>query len=188
MPDKYSKIEPKISKITIIVIIGIILLVAGIMISFKPTNSELVFSSYSGLASDEFTEDHPFHKVTFEGSFLNKGLETIIKNNEIVVVFISFPDCPACQSHIGAIQKYFDSEGINEYVSTIHYLNPIDDKEGFDLFDEAYIEVIDTTPQILVFKNGEIVQTFIFQSADVSTIINRSVRDFFRDAKEVLSK
>ncbi len=182
MPDKYSKVEPKIHPITIAVIIGVLILVVGIVFSFQPSDRQVIYDAYVLGANDDFSEEHPFQKVTFEGSLFNKGLDERLEQEGIVVVFVSFPECPSCLAHIGAIQKYFFSEGFDEHVDSIYYLNPTEDNEGFEMFAEAYSEVGTTTPQLLVFQDGVVIATFTPQSSDVATVINRSLRDFFQEA------
>ncbi len=182
MADKYIKVEPKIHPITLIAIISFFVIVVGAIFIFKPHDDTVIYASYEATATADFTEDHPFVTVSYDGSLFKRGLEKIISKEEIVIVYIGSSDCPSCQAHIGAYQKYFISEGFDAYANEIYYLNTIEDLEGVNSLIEAYPEVTATTPQLLVFKDGVIVAVFEPVSSDDPTVINRSVRDFYSDA------
>jgi len=182
MADKYTKIEPKIHPITLFAIIGFLVVVVGLIFIFKPQDDTVIFAAYEATATSDFTEDHPFVTVSYDGSLFKKGLAKIIQQEEIVLVYVGFSQCPSCQVHIGPFQKYFTAEGFDEYVSKIYYLNTSEDFDGVTAFIADYPEVTDSTPQLLVFKNGVVVATFTPVSTEDTTLINRSVRDFYREA------
>ncbi|MBU1141916.1 MAG: hypothetical protein KKG64_05260, partial [Firmicutes bacterium] len=125
---------------------------------------------------------HPFYSITYNGSLFKRGLDTIIEKNEIVALYIGFPECPSCNAHIGAFQKYFINEGFDQYVSQIYYINANTDQDGMQDLLDLYIDIATTTPQLVIFKDGVIIATFEPASADDPILINRSVRDFYRDA------
>ena len=84
-------------------------------------------------------------------------MKTLNRKEEIVIVYIGSAECPSCQVHIGAFQKYFASEGFDDYVSQIYYLNSNNDLEGVTTMSELYPEVVASTPQLVVFKDGAVV-------------------------------
>ncbi|PKK96882.1 MAG: hypothetical protein CVV58_04090 [Tenericutes bacterium HGW-Tenericutes-3] len=188
MANKYAKIEPKIHPLTIAAIVGFLVVVIGLIFIFKPHDDTIIYASYEATATSDFTEDHPFVTVSYEGTLFKRGLEKIIAKEEIVLVYIGFSECPSCQAHIGAFQKYYLSEGFDDYVSKIYYLNTSEDLDGVTALTEMYDEVLTSTPQLIVFMNGEIIDVFTPVSSDDTAAINRSVRDFYRDAIAVINE
>jgi len=93
---------------------------------------------------------------------------------------VGFSACDACQIHIGAIQQWFYSENMTDYVDQIYYLNLVVDANGFDAFRIELPEILETVPQILTFHNGELVEIFTPVSTENLQQINTSVRDYFR--------
>lgn len=181
MADKYTKVEPKISPITIISIIAFFVISISLIFILQPSNEALIYAAYEKTATSDFTEDHPYYQVTYDGSLFKKGLDTIIEKDEIVALYIGSPDCPSCQQHIGAFQKYYESENFSDYVSKIYYLNPIEDSQGMTELTSQFEEVLTVTPQFIIFQNGEVLATFEPESAEDTILINRSVRDFYED-------
>jgi hypothetical protein len=182
MADKYNKLDPKVHPLTYVSIIGFFVLIFGIIFALQPTNKELIYLAYEPTATSDFTEDHPFYQVNYESTLFKVGLEKLITKNEIVIVYIGYSGCASCQKHIGAFEKYFYSENFDEVVSTIYYLNVLEDGEGFVKMQQEYTTVTTSTPQLLVFKNGEIIANFTVVSTEDTQLLNRSVRDFYRDA------
>ncbi len=188
MADKYNKVAPKVHPLTYVSIIGFLVIVFGIIFALRPTNEELIYLSYEATATDDFTEDHPFYQVQYEGTLFKVGLEKIIEKNEIVIVYVGYSGCESCQKHIGAFQKYFYSQNFDDLVSTIYYLNTLEDTEGLTLFQTDFPEVLASTPQLLVFQNGVIVYSFTPISVDDTQAINRSVRDFYDEAIALINE
>lgn len=182
MADKYTKVEPKIHPLTLFTIIGFLVVVIGLIFIFKPQDDTVIYAAYQATATSDFTEEHPFVTVSYDGNLFKKGLDKIIAKEEVVIVYIGSAECPSCQAHIGAFQKYFTSEGFDDYVSQIYYLNANNDLEGVTTMSELYPEILVETPQLVVFKDGEVVATFSPVSGDDAILINRSVRDFYREA------
>ena len=177
--DKYSKVEPKIHPITIASIIGFFVVVFGLILIFQPTNQEKIHEAYA-LYNVEITEDHPFYQVNYRGGLFKKGLNKIISQEEVVVVYVGFAACPACQTHVKGFESYYHSEGLDEHVSRIYYIDPTQNQGDFENFQEAFPEILNTTPQILVFMGGEIVESYSPGESTEQTEINRSIRDFYR--------
>lgn len=189
MANKYSKLEPKVHPLTIVAIVAFFVVIVAFIFALQPTNSQRIYNAYQANANSYFTKDHPFVQTNYENGFLglNRGLEKRIEKEEIIFVMISQPACTSCQAHIGTFQRYFESENMDEYVSRIYYLNASSDSKGLTKFAEAYEEVELSTPQFLVFKNGEIISKFTPVSGSDTQLINRSVRDFFRAVKTELN-
>ncbi len=177
--DKYSKIEPKIHPITIASIVGFFVLVFGLILIFQPSNQEKIYDAYS-LYGVEITEDHPFYQTTYRGGLFKKGLEKIIDREDVVVVYVGFPTCPACQTHVKAFESYYQSEGLDEHVSRIYYLDPTQNQGDFENFQEAFPSILSSTPQVLIFIDGELVNIYQPGQSTQQTDINRSIRDFYR--------
>ncbi|MBU1093071.1 MAG: hypothetical protein KKH01_01270 [Firmicutes bacterium] len=187
MSDKYTKVEPKIHPITIIAIVSFFVVVLAIIFIFKPSDQTVIYKAYEPYATSDFTEDHPFVTVAYDSKLFNKGLDKILSEDEIVILYIGYPTCPSCQAHIGAFEKYFYSEGFDAYANQIYYMDPNDDLDSVNLVIENYPDVEATTPQLLVFQNGELISIFTPLSSEDATAINRSVRDFYLDAIDLIN-
>ncbi len=186
MADKYTKVAPKVHPITISAIVGFFVLVIALIIVLQPSNQQSIYNSYELYASNDFTEEHPFYEVNYKSSLFNKGLDKLIQDEELVLVYIGFPTCESCQAHIGAFQKYYESLNMSEYVSKVYYYNPMTNQQQFENFREAYTDVKEVTPQLIMFKDGEIIKSFEVQSSEDTQLINRSVRRFYEDVIELL--
>ncbi|MCR3905664.1 MAG: hypothetical protein NUK62_01355 [Tenericutes bacterium] len=187
--DKYSKVQPKVPPLTLGIIIGSLVLIFALIIIFRPDNQTTIYRSYNIFVTDErFTEDHPFYQVDYKSSLFSKGLDKIITQDEVVIVYVGYTGCESCLVHIAPFQAYYESEGMDEYVDQIYYLDPSKDSKGFEAFRLAFEEVGDATPQLIVFLNGEIIETFDPQSTEDMQLVNRSVRDFYRAAKVKLDQ
>ena len=182
MADKYNKVAPKVHPLTYVSIIGFLVIVFGIIFALRPSNEELIYLAYEATATSDFTEDHPFYQVQYDSSLFKVGLDKIIDKNEIVLVYVGYSACQSCQAHIGAFQKYFYSQNFDDVVSTIYYFNVQEDQEGFNEFRVDFPEVLTSTPQLLVFQNGVIIQSFTPVSTEDTQALNRSVRDFYDEA------
>ena len=177
--DKYSKVEPKIHPITIISIVGFFVVIFGLLLIFQPSNKEKIQDAYA-LYNVELADDHPFYQVDYSGGLFKKGLKKIIGSDDVVIVYVGFAQCPACQTHIKGFASYFASEGADEYASTIYYIDPTQNQGDFIKFQEAFPQITNSTPQLLVFVDGELVRQFTPGQSTVQTEINRNIRDFYR--------
>ncbi len=190
--DKYSKVKPKIHPYTIAGIVGFFVIIFGLILLFQPSEQTLIYRSYSTVMvearTEGLTEDNPFKKVnSYKGSLFNKGLEKIIASEEIVILYIGTPSCSSCVAHIGAFQAYFESRGMNEFVNHIYYYNPNEDLDGFTRLQEEYADITNVTPQLVAFRNGEIIEKWQVLSSTNITEMNRSVRDFYVALKAKLT-
>ncbi|BCR36212.1 thioredoxin family protein [Mariniplasma anaerobium] len=188
MADKYTKVKPKVHPITITAIVGFFVLIVALIIILQPTNRESIYNAYSPYSTNDLTEDHPFYEVNYKSTLFKKGLKSIIEDEALVFVYIGSPDCTSCQAHIGAFQKYYESLEMDQYVDTIYYLNPSEDLDQFEDFVLDYEGVKETTPQLIVFQDGEILYQFEVVSAEDSQLLNRSVRDFYEDVIDLLAE
>jgi len=187
MSDKYTKVEPKIHPITLIAIASFFVVVLAIIFIFKPSDQKVIYTAYEPYATSDFTEDHPFVTVAYDSKLFSKGFDKILEEDEVVALYIGYPTCPSCQAHIGAFEKYYHSEGFDEYVSQIYYMDPNDDLDSVNAVLENFTDVEATTPQLLIFHNGELISIFVPLSSEDATAINRSVRDFYLDAIDLIN-
>lgn len=187
MPDKYTKVEPKIHPITLIAIISFFLIIVTLIFVFKPKDDTVIYSSYEPYATADFTEDHPFVSALYSSTLFKRGLDKIIDKDEIVALYVGFPGCPSCQKHIGAYQKYYYSTGFDEYVSKIYYLNASEHSDDANALIADFPDIEATTPQLLIFHNGELIAIFEPISSEDIPAINRSVRDFYLDAIDLIN-
>jgi len=179
--DKYSKVDPQISKGVLIGIISFILVLVVLFIISIPNNQQKVYNAYSPyVTSQYFTKDHPFYMVN------TKQLNRLIEKEEIVILYIGNETCPACVASIGAFQRYFNSEGMNEHVKYIHYLNPMLDLPGFEALATKYTQIQDVTPQMMLFINGEIVLVYQAPTDTAEQAINQATRRFFVDGIKLI--
>jgi hypothetical protein len=181
--DKYTKVEPKIHPITLAAIILSIISVFVLVIVSQPSNSQTIYKAYDPYVTSEyFTEDHPFYQVTYNGSLFKNGFEKIVDKEEIVVLYLGFQTCPACQATVGPIQRYFNSTGFNEVVSKIYYINPTIDIKGATDLSADFPAIGVSTPQLIVFQNGQIIASYQYPENADAIQINRTIRDFFEGA------
>ena len=194
MADKYTKVKPKVHPLTITAIVGFFVLIIALIIVLQPSNKDRIYNAYDPYASNDFTEEHPFYEVQYKSSLFKKGLKKIIENEELVFVFIGYPGCSSCQAHIGSIQKYYEQLELNAHVDMIYYFDPQKDadsegnSEQFEAFRNDFEDVKTTTPQLIVFKDGEILKQFEVASGDDSQLINRSVRKFFEEVIDLVKE
>jgi len=194
MSDKYNKITPKVHPYTLAAIVGFFVVMIGLIFVFTPSNQEKIYTSYKNVAEGSFfTEDHPFYEVTYDGSLFSRGLKRIIEKDDVVVLYIGNVNCPACLSHIGAFQEYFSVEGMDDVVKHIYYLNTLEDPNGFKKLFEAHQLITANTPQLVVFKDGEIIATYAAPTVIPPTqtqaqAINSAVRLFYRNVLLTLNE
>lgn len=187
MSDKYTKVEPKIHPVTLIAIITFFVVIISLIFIFKPNDQTVIYTSYEPYATSDFTEDHPYVSVNYNSKLFNRGLDKIITKEETVVIYMGFPGCPSCQAHIGAFEKYYHSTGFDEYASKIYYLNASEKPDDANALVADFPDIQATTPQLLVFHNGELIAIFEPISSDDATAINRSVRDFYEETIDLIN-
>lgn len=182
MADKYNQVEPKISTGILVSIIASVVITIVLVLIALPSNSEKIYNDYVNTADDYFTEDHPYYEVKAS------KIERMIDGEETFVLFISSPDCQACQLHIGTIQRYFESTGAIDEFDMIYYLNPLKDAEGFERLVDAQDHMSSATPQMFVFVNGELTEAFDANLSTTEQSRNTNVRTFFEDAIAALEE
>ena len=180
---KYNQIDPQVSKWTYIIILSVFILIIGLIIGLQPSNSRKVYDAYKNVASSDFTEDHPFYEIGYRDRFLNKGLESVLEQEKFVILYVGYNQCQSCINHIGAFQRYFYSEGLDAFVDHVYYLNVANNLNDFQAFIDNVSGAKEETPQLVLFIDGQMVQSFVVQSADNTETINSSVRQFFQGAK-----
>ncbi|MCK9236355.1 MAG: hypothetical protein WC225_05730 [Acholeplasmataceae bacterium] len=188
MADKYPKIKPKVHPITISVIIGAVVLITALIIALQPSNSKRIYQSYHTSATRDFTEDHPFYEVNYKSSLFKKGLDKILDQNEVVLVYIGSPTCTSCVGHIGAFQRYYNSTNFNQYVDKIYYYSPGHSPKQFETFMSDHPLVLNQTPQLILFVDGEVAMQYQVGSTEDSQVLLRSVRDYYNSMKDFLDQ
>ncbi len=182
MADKYNKVEPKISIGILVSILTVVAVAVILVIIAIPSNSEKIYLSYMDTANEYFTEDHPYYEVDAS------KVERMISRDDTFILFISSPDCATCQDHIGTIQRYFESTGAQEQFDRIYYLNPLEDPTAFTRLVDANDNISSATPQMFVFVNGEIAESFDSTLSTSDQTRNTNVRTFFEDAIAALEE
>lgn len=184
MADKYNVVEPKVPVGILATIASAIVVVLILVFIAIPSNSEKIYAAYTNTANDYFTENHPY--VGIDG---NK-VERFINNGDTFLLFISSADCESCQTHIGTIEKYFQDDDyvasvddvmINDLFDEIYYLDAVDDSEGFTNVYENVDGIDDSTPQLVLVIDGEIVLSFNANASTTDQNRNTNVRTFFED-------
>ncbi|OHE26676.1 MAG: hypothetical protein A2Z84_07880 [Tenericutes bacterium GWA2_35_7] len=63
------------------------------------------------------------------------------------------------------------------------------DLNGFNALSAAFEEIVDSTPQLVIFINGEIVDIYNAQGVNPSdaTAINRAIRTFYEDGIDLIN-
>ena len=181
MADKYNVVEPKVSIGIVVSIVAFIAVALILILVAIPSNSERIYAAYADTANEYFTEDHPFYEIN------GSKVERMVDKEETFLLLISSSDCTACQSLIGTLERYFqdpekvatvDGVKINELFDEIYYLSPLDDPSGYADVIQNIDALVDATPQLVLFMNGEIVETYNTGGTDTQTI-NAYVRDFY---------
>lgn len=183
MADKYQHVNRTIPKEVLIGILSVIGVVLLLFLLTIKSNAAAIYDAYSVQVGSKLTEDHPYYEIDYQNGFLSKGLESVIEDETLVLLYIGSPVCPTCVTTIGTIESYFNSvEGINEAFDTIYYLRfdgpatgtqPTDDIQAF-LND--YPQIQQTTPQLMLISNGVIVLQYF---VDANETPERAARDFF---------
>lgn len=195
--DKYSRIKPKVSPLTFIGI-GVFFLVI-ILTVFLVTDSpstKLAKAYQNGARQNGFeidlTKDHNFKTVK-----LSK-LENLIDSNDEIIIYFGNPNCINCVRFIDQAQKAYDNADpynnkVNEYISTIYYVELDQLEEGFSLegldkfYEEHELKGANSIPAMIAFKKGEVVAQYEVEELEGLTeeqIIFRSVNNFFNKASE----
>jgi hypothetical protein len=186
MADKYAKVTPKVHPLTYIGILGFIIVIVGLILIFQPSEQEKIYSSYANQQNIDLTyfkEDHPFNQVKYNSSLFNKGLEDIIEDETYVLLYIGRPTCAACVNNIGAFAHFFNEFELNEYFDGIYYLNSESDVKGLTTLNEEYAQITDSTPQLIAFKDGEIIRVITLREETDRTNINQNVFLFYQALK-----
>ncbi|HAX03442.1 MAG: hypothetical protein A2Y45_00220 [Tenericutes bacterium GWC2_34_14] len=187
--DKYNQNQAKVSPLTWVAIAGFFVSIILILVLLTPNNQEKILEAYEAYGVTTMPENHPLYSLKYDGSLFKKGLEDVIADDEVVILYIGYAACPACQAHITAISTYFTSTGMNEYVDRIYYMDTSNDLNGFNALSAAFEEIVDSTPQLVIFINGEIVDIYNAQGVNPSdaTAINRAIRTFYEDGIDLIN-
>lgn len=187
--DKYNQNQAKIHPITWAAIGGFFVVILVLVLIFSPNNQERIYNAYTAYGVTDLSKDHPLYQLDYDGSLFKKGIEDVIEKEEVVVLFVGFAACPGCQSHVAPLSSYFESTGMDEYVDRIYYLDTTKDLKGYEKLAEKYSEIVETTPQIVLFIDGELVKLYTPDQADTSTpaAINRNMRNFFEDSIDLIN-
>lgn len=178
--DKYNQ-GNKISPVTLYAILGFAVVVFALIAIFSPSNEEKIYNAYRAYGVTTLSEDHPFYQVDFDGGLFSKGVEDYIKSGEPTIVILGFAACGGCQAHITPFATYFESTGVNELVDRVYYYDVSVDQKGFAELQGMFPEIPGSTPQIILFMDGEIVEHYYAttENATDATTINRNIRDFY---------
>lgn len=186
--DKYSQ-GNRISPATLYAMLGFIVVVFAIIAIFSPSNQEKIYNAYQAYGVTTLPEDHPFYQVDYDGGLFSKGVEDYITSGEPTIVVLGFASCGGCQAHITPFATYFESTGVSEFIDRVYYYDVSVDQKGFAEFQGMFPEIPGSTPQIILFMDGEIVAHYFAttENATNATDINRNVRDFYEDALELIN-
>ena len=189
MADKYNKVTPKVHPYTYVGILGFLIVIVGLIFIFMPTEKEKIYTSYisqQNVDKEFFKKDHPFDQVKYKSTLFNKGLDNILDDEELVILYIGNPLCAACVNNIGAFAHYYNLFEMNEFFDQIYYLNNAEDPKGLEALNESYQQITTSTPQLVVFHNGTIIRTFQVGSGTDRTSINQAVFLFYQALKTQL--
>jgi hypothetical protein len=185
MADKYKKVTTKVHPLTYVGILGFIIVIVGLILIFRPTEQEKIYASYINMENidkEAFTKDHPFDQIKYKSTLFNKGLEDVIDEKEYVLLYIGTPACAACVNNIGAFQYYYEQYEMDNYFDRIYYVNSSEDVSGVRTLNEEYQQITDTTPQLIVFQDGEILTVLTFNNTNV----NQNVFLFYQSLETLL--
>lgn len=182
--DKYNRNQAPIHPITWITIASIFVVILGIIIIFSPNNQERIYNAYVANGVTTLPKDHPLKQVTYNGGLFQKGLKKIIEQEEVVILYIGYPQCPGCQSHITPVATYFKSTGMDDYTDYVYYIDVVNDTKGFETLRSNYSLIQTATPQIALFINGELVDIYNAAISNPTTTqqINAAISGFYTKA------
>jgi hypothetical protein len=189
MADKYAKVAPKVHPLTYIGILGFIIVIVGLILIFRPTEQESIYASYASqqnIDNEYFNEDHPFDQVKYKSTLFNKGLKDIIDDEEYVLLYIGRPSCAACVNNIGAFAHFYLELELDAYFDHIYYLNSEEEAKGVTALNEDYAQITDSTPQLIAFKDGEILRVITLREQTDRININQNVFLFYQALKAQL--
>jgi hypothetical protein len=188
MAKAYNQVKPKVPKEVIYGFLAFVVVLFGLFLTTLQSNKAKIYDIYSTTAA-AITEDHPFYELSYNGGLFREGLKDKIENKETFILYIGSPLCPACVQTIGRVETFFSdvNVGVNDQFDQIYYYNDfVGGQASGDrkAFLEGVPSVVRTTPQLLLFVNGEIVLRYI--APDQNGNIATNVRNFFLDAKNLL--
>lgn len=188
MAKAYNQVKPKVPKEVLYGFLAFVVVLFVLYLTTLQSNEAKILDIYSTTTAT-ITEDHPFYELTYNGGLFSEGLKDKIANKETFILYIGSPFCPACVQTIGQVETFFsdDNVGVSETINQIFYYNDfVGGAASGDRNDflEGVPSIVRTTPQLLLFVDGEVVLTYTApaQGGNIAT----NVRNFFLDAKNVL--
>ncbi len=176
MADKYNKVEPKVSTGILVSIAAVVVVVLILVFVAIPSNAEKIYNAYEETADEYFTEDHPFYGIN------GNQLDRYIDNDDTFLLYISSADCVSCQEHIGTLQRYFESTGADDVFENIYYFDTAEYPNAFLDLADTISAINSTTPQFILFVDGELELTLNANLSTTDQTRNTNVRTFFEDA------
>ncbi|MFA6801108.1 MAG: hypothetical protein WCR19_03265 [Acholeplasmataceae bacterium] len=180
MAKKYNKLEPKVPKEVTYSLLGFLVVVIVLFILLIPSKQEKFYALYSDVATDDFTEDHPFYELSY------KKLIDKLENDEYVILFIGTPTSTTAYTYIGAFQKYYEQLEVSEYVDYIYYFDPTEDEDNFVELMDQYDDIAYSAEQLILFIDNEVSVQFTANGTSDTQLINRAAKKFFDDALEAM--
>jgi hypothetical protein len=188
MAKAYNQVKPKVPKEVLYGFLAFIVVLFVLFLTTIQSNEAKILDIYSTTAAT-LSEDHPFYELTYNGGLFSEGLKDKIENKETFLLYIGSPLCPACVQTIGRVETFFTDTnvGVNDTLDQIYYYNDFlggaasGDRNAFL---EGVPSIVRTTPQLLLFVDGEVVLRYT--APEEGGNIATTVRDFFSDAKNLL--
>lgn len=152
MANRYKKLQPKLKPLPFIIMGVIIVLFVVFLIIMTPTAKQRIANDYNARGA-EIPKDHVFVEISY------KEYEKKRDNKENFVLYIGALDCQSCITEIKYYDMYFKSEGLEDSLKNVYYINS-------KKLSEKQIETLQTliqkefaTPQLMYFHQGSMLYT-----------------------------
>jgi hypothetical protein len=179
MAKYYNKLQPKLKPWPFIVIGAILLAFVLLMVILTPSKQERFYTAYTQSGA-EITKDHPFVEVSYQ------DLMKKVNAGEKLVVFFGFPTCQVCITEIKYYESELKTQGVDEYISTIYYVNAQKLTEVQQTqFKETHNVDLADSPDLIYFENKVAVyKRADFSSTDPSVPAAQQIRNFYKAINE----
>ncbi|CCV64644.1 conserved hypothetical protein [Alteracholeplasma palmae J233] len=213
MAKKYKNIESKISPVTIISIILVLVGLITLMVVLQPSAKTTLTKDYlnagvnSSIADDyKFTEENhitPLNNLNDKWFGIENGLYSEIKKDQVTIVFFGNKNDANSVGSLAYVEYYLykhaENKELSEKVKQIYHfnteavvenvVNKKDIKSVFEKISEKF-EIEDeltsiTIPTLVAFKNGQVLKQLPASTAALSAV---DIKNFYVSVLELSKK
>lgn len=177
----YARPQYKVKPAIIIIVAVIVFIFSALIVIIQPTDQEKIYNAYHTAGSPNITRENVFESISVS------KLIKVIDSDEPVVVFFGTPTCQACVNEIGWYNIEFESEGLNDSLGVIYYVNTAGlSQDNIAKLQNKYGMNLTTTPEVYYLNGGEIVS----KRADFnnqSQTMQLQIKNFFQGISDDLA-